>query len=250
MGYARRALGRSSVVLALAVLAAAPAGARTERLQWLDVSQWSGGSSPIVGFRVHVGSEPGVYDRHLDVRMAERFRERPPAYQYALRVPDYATVFVAVTAYDDFGLESSYSNEQERRPPDSDGDGIPDDGAPGWHPCASGESRLCDDNCPYQPNPDQRDSGGIGSDAAADGIGDACQCGDVSGDGRVTVADGLMIQRALGDAAMPMPRPDLCDVAATPGCTDLDWFFLLRSLYGSSDAAIRQQCAPALPPGP
>ena len=44
------------------------------------------------------------------------------------------------------------------------------------------------DNCKYEPNPTQSDVGGLGA-AAPDGIGDACQCGDVNNDGIVTSSD-------------------------------------------------------------
>src|SRR5271157_2429286 len=54
--------------------------------------------------------------------------------------------------------------------PDTDGDGILDPY----------------DNCPYTYNPDQKDSGGVGSGSPPDGIGDACQCADVNNDGFVT----------------------------------------------------------------
>ena len=61
----------------------------------------------------------------------------------------------------------------------SDGDGQPD----------------AIDNCPYEPNPLQGDAGGLGVGSAPDGIGDACQRGDVTGDGRVTSADSAVILR-------------------------------------------------------
>lgn len=56
--------------------------------------------------------------------------------------------------------------------PDSDCDGISDDGdfslEFGDKPCIGGETVDCDDNCPCTYNPDQADSDG-------DGIGDACE---------------------------------------------------------------------------
>jgi hypothetical protein len=54
---------------------------------------------------------------------------------------------------------------------DVDGDGVPEDGdgsgVPGDHPCTSGGTTECDDNCPLEPNSGQEDSD-------ADGVGDAC----------------------------------------------------------------------------
>lgn len=44
------------------------------------------------------------------------------------------------------------------------------------------------DNCPLLANPTQLDAGGIGA-PVADGVGDACQCGDASGDGVVDILD-------------------------------------------------------------
>ena len=52
------------------------------------------------------------------------------------------------------------------------------------------------DNCPFEPNAGQADTGGIGVGSPPDGIGDACQCGDVNGDGFVTSADSAIILRS------------------------------------------------------
>jgi uncharacterized repeat protein (TIGR03806 family) len=90
---------------------------------------------------------------------------------------------------------------------DSDDDGEPD----------------ASDNCPHVPN-DQVDAGGVGLASAADGIGDACQCGDVSGDGFVTDADATTLRQALAGAGPPAD-PALCDVfpgGAEPGRCDLE----------------------------
>jgi hypothetical protein len=58
---------------------------------------------------------------------------------------------------------------------DDDNDGIEEDGNSGDWPCQSGQTLLCDDNCPEDYNPDQFDGNG-------DGWGDACDP-DHDGDG-------------------------------------------------------------------
>ena len=82
----------------------------------------------------------------------------------------------------------------------------------------------------------------------SDGVGDACQCGDVSGDGRVTMADTLMIRRAL---LMPptatLTQPDLCDVGGAPGCSLSDAVIIQRALLSPPTASIQPVCAPAQP---
>jgi hypothetical protein len=74
---------------------------------------------------------------------------------------------------------------------DVDGDGVPEDGdgsgVPGDGPCASGETHLCDDNCPADPNAGQADADG-------DGIGDVCDSAcsnglDDDGDGAADFPD-------------------------------------------------------------
>ena len=62
--------------------------------------------------------------------------------------------------------------------PDDDGDGSPD---------------ACD-NCPFVANPGQEDTGGINT-TEPDGIGNACQCGDVTGNGIVNGQDANSIKR-------------------------------------------------------
>lgn len=84
--------------------------------------------------------------------------------------------------------------------PDFDRDGV-DDGR---------------DNCPLVPN-------GLAEDAQrdrdADGHGDACECGDVTGDGTVDGADAERIRAcARGDASCP----SLCDVTGDGSCTPED----------------------------
>lgn len=113
---------------------------------------------------------------------------------------------------------------------DSDGDGIADPA----------------DNCPHVANPDQTDRGGVGAGSAADGIGDACQCGDVNGDGRVTTSDAVMLSRSLlVPATASLARPDLCDVGGASACTNADAVIVRRALLQPPTAEIRPACASA-----
>ena len=118
---------------------------------------------------------------------------------------------------------------------DTDGDGVPD----------------LIDNCPYTYNPDQRDSGGIGTGSPPDGIGDACQCGDVTGDGIVDISDKTILTRSL--AGLPpygsvaaMPGFEKCDVVDTSGtCTLSDKTVITRALVGLAPG-IKQVCTAAI----
>lgn len=164
-------------------------------------------------------------------------------------------VTVWLTAWNESG-ESPPSNAVSFGEPcdvalDADCDGIPDDDAPAWVPCATGETLGCDDNCPYAANPGQEDLGGLGVLAPPDGIGDACQCGDVSGDGRVTSADGVIIVRALMTPPLAvMAQPEHCDVGGSLGCTTADSAIVMRALLTPPAATIFQQCDPAQPLAP
>ena len=101
------------------------------------------------------------------------------------------------------------------------------------------------DNCPHFANPSQADTGGIGAASGPDGIGDACQCGDVSGNGRVTTADASMMQAALlVPPTATMTRPDLCNVGGSKGCTTADATIITRALLVPPTATISQSCSP------
>ncbi len=124
------------------------------------------------------------------------------------------------------------SADDDESAPDSDGDGVED-------PI---------DNCLHFANASQSDVGGIGASAGADGIGDACQCGDVTGDGSVTTTDAVLITRALlVPPTATLARPDLCDVGGSSACSTADAVIVTRALLVPSTATVRQSCAPAIP---
>jgi hypothetical protein len=116
---------------------------------------------------------------------------------------------------------------------DADGDGV-EDGL---------------DNCVYAANPGQEDSGALLS-LVPDGIGDACQCGDVSGDGLPTVVDVVRYRRALLLLDPPLPAPQKCDVALAVGsCDGLD-VTRLRGALAADGFGLAQICEADRPPGP
>jgi len=97
---------------------------------------------------------------------------------------------------------------------DSDGDGVPD----------------YTDNCPYIGNPDQRDSGGLQS-GTRDGIGDRCQCGDFSGDGRVDQRDlsrlGLALKPRTKDG---LAHLELCNMTGHVACDAADYLEMRKQI--------------------
>ena len=90
------------------------------------------------------------------------------------------------------------------------------------------------DDCPIAANPAQTDSGGLGS-STPDGVGDACQCGDVTDDGRVEADDVATLRAFLAQQIAALPAPQKCDVgpgAASGACDLLDVAILRRALAG------------------
>jgi hypothetical protein len=107
---------------------------------------------------------------------------------------------------------------------DSDDDGVLDDGdasgSAGDYLCAAPQRLGCDDNCPFVANPDQQ--------ADATRIGSACRCGDVSGDGRLSVAD-------FNTCPMDASRPrcaDFCDANGDRICDVRDLVALRMAIFG------------------
>jgi hypothetical protein len=119
------------------------------------------------------------------------------------------------------------------------------------------------DNCRYTANPTQADVGGV-DQGGPDGIGDACQCGDINDDGVISASDVTVLRRALsglspynsiggpgnGQAAPGLPDLDKCNVGAAGAplatCTAADATVISRAISGLSPG-IGQTCAAALP---
>jgi hypothetical protein len=119
-------------------------------------------------------------------------------------------------------------------PDDADGDGVVD----------------VLDNCPFESNPGQSDVGGVSS-LLPDGIGDACQCADVTGDGVVLLDDLDAIQQHLIGVPLAPGAAPLCNaIGAADGgiadCAILDVAVVRRALAAYAPG-IGQVCSPAIP---
>ena len=116
---------------------------------------------------------------------------------------------------------------------------------------ADGRGDACD-NCRFAANPSQSDLGGVFT-SGPDGIGDACQCGDVTDavhagpDGAVSALDVAEVRLFLAGAST-MPASAItarCSVDGVTGaCTVLDWALLARAQALGSPLA--QVCRPAV----
>ena len=118
---------------------------------------------------------------------------------------------------------------------DSDGDGVVNQ----------------DDNCRHTQNNSQLDLGGVLT-GIADGIGDACQCGDVTDTGQVLGSDVDAIRELFAGLSGPLAAPQKCNVhgPADGGFMDcglVDVVVLRRGLMLPTPA-VGQLCAPALSP--
>lgn len=130
---------------------------------------------------------------------------------------------------------------------DVDGDGVLEDGdgsgVEGDRFCWTGPWIFCDDNCPDVPNSGQEDDGGFNTNLP-DGVGNACQLGDVDGNGIVDNADAVMIQDCAyglppcaGGGPELLPSPDNCDVSGDGVCNSADARIIRRNLAGLTPCA-------------
>jgi len=123
------------------------------------------------------------------------------------------------------GVQSLAALRQNLPFPDSDGDGIADDGdfsgIAGDSRCTGGSSAGCDDNCRLELNASQADTGSINA-LGGNGIGDACECGDANDDGRVTPSDSSEVRQYLAGATASVTAPDKCRVSSAGDCNIRD----------------------------
>ncbi len=87
------------------------------------------------------------------------------------------------------------------------------------------------DNCPAVFNPDQSDTGGFAS-FAPDGVGTACQCAEVSGDGNVSILDAVWMARFVYGYSATLPFPARCAASVGGLCDEDNWYLLRYGLAG------------------
>jgi hypothetical protein len=97
-----------------------------------------------------------------------------------------------------------------------------------------------EDNCLFRTNPGQ-------ADADQNTIGDACECGDVNGDGFANVTDALTIARGI--LSSTDPNFAKCDVNGDGVCNVTDALTIARGQVSASDQ-LNQLCPAAHELGP
>lgn len=93
----------------LLVLAASQSHARTETFRWLDPNPLP---SPVVAFKLHMGSGPRDYTTAIDIGLPTP--DAAGVYSFSVEIPDTETVYVALTASDILLQQSQFSNERVR----------------------------------------------------------------------------------------------------------------------------------------
>ncbi len=107
------------------------------------------------------------------------------------------------------------------------------------------------DLCPRIADPSQADGGGFGT-STPDGVGTACQCGDVNGDGRVDSRDAAPLRAALARTSGPLSgaaNRRCVSPSDTGECSIVSWARIQKRLAGAT-AAHGQTCAAATELGP
>jgi hypothetical protein len=121
-GLPHRSLHIASMAVALILTASSVASARIETLRWTHSTP-----SDVAGFTIYHGPSSANYTTVIDVPPLQP--DAQGVFSFDIDVPDDATIYVSVTAYDGAGLESGYSNEGIRSPGSSTTD--PAIGKPG-----------------------------------------------------------------------------------------------------------------------
>ena len=188
-------------------------------------------SAAVVGLIAQYGSNPDNWQRPgstLTVEANDRIRMSAAG---TASVPDMDWVNRPT-------FQQAVEYRLDAQSPDVDGDGNP----------------AYADNCPFVANPGQEDTGGLAT-STPDGIGNACQCGDVTGNGIVNGQDANAIQRH-GIHAEPNPLfavPGNCDVTGNDLCNGQDANAVKRAALGQPGPTFGQNCHNAtgepLPPG-
>jgi hypothetical protein len=114
-GLTRRGLRSAPLAVALLLMASTLASARTETFRWTHND-----SSSVAGFVIYYGLSSGNYTTVIDAPSLQP--DAQGIFTLGISVPDDATIYVAVTAYDGADQESGYSNERMRSPGSSEPD--------------------------------------------------------------------------------------------------------------------------------
>ncbi len=130
---------------------------------------------------------------------------------------------------------------------DSDGDGTAD-GAEDRDGDRIPDAR---DNCLFMPNVGQQDRGALGTGNGGDRVGDACQCGDLTGDGKVTSADANLLASHLASPVFfPLSQSQRARCRVTLGslaCDSAQLAALQAALAGAPAARLEPVCDSAVP---
>jgi hypothetical protein len=196
-----------------------------------------------IGEHVPVDPTTGCFPPQDDINSGEIFRlEQDPSALIdpcLISLNDWEdgviSTFGSPNAWNSSLAVQSFADLRALAPfPDGDGDQIPDDGdlsgIAGDTPCVGGATSNCDDNCRGIQNAGQVDTGGPGG---ADGQGDACQCGDPTGDDDVTAADVDEIRQARVGLLSTLTVPERCSVRTNGQCTLVDLVVLDRAVKNS-----------------